>query len=82
MTNESGRKVWLCWCMDWEERYVAKVYDNEEKAVSWLKQAKILSGRMGNEGEKSSELRDKFEQLGLGDADIQKDFDIEEKTIE
>ena len=68
--------------MDCEEWYVVKVYDNEEKAVSWLKQAKIRSGRMRNEGEKSSELRDKFEQLGLGDADIQKNFDIEEKKVE
>ena len=82
MTKELERKVWLCWCMDWKERYVVKVYDNEEKAVSWLKQAKILSGSVGNDSEKFSEIKEKFEQLGLSDIDVQKDFDIEEKTIE
>ena len=35
-----------------------------------------------SQSDATQEIKEKFEQLGLSDIDVQKDFDIEEKTIE
>lgn len=89
MNLKIERKVWLCWCNDWEDHYVAKVFDSKEKAESWKTSVDELISNFPDDDskwcinyDKAREMEPEFKKLGLDCSDWHCSFKVEEMNIQ
>jgi hypothetical protein len=72
---------WLCWHHEWESSEVCKIFDSEEKAKDWFKDATFWLSLGANPGTKADSLGIRHPREGTPDSNGTH-FEIQKRLIE